>query len=473
MGDDRPCPICASAKSTHVFRTDHKTCVSSSSGCSLCLDPQGEPWLGSCSRKRTRTELSNKRRRRRRAIVVTDLSHAFASLLLRTCRPWDLRGSSPDVGDHDQGVRFICGLCAFEWAEDLRHAYHRFSRRANICPSCSALDSPLKWAQVRPRFCGAPPVFTQEGHVASASWRGLLWPASAFVHPDSIYARLSCVNTYSSSRRPLSIGPAVNVDVETVSQRMSRMCPELLLAPARSRPRWLCVTYASEAERCVASVLLKHLHVPLFREVMVRLGSGSSLRSSSGSGSTSGSGSGGCWTSRFDFGFIIGGEVRLVEVDGAQHFNPDSFQFKFVPGRRARYGAAWRRDRDKDAFVAGASSAAGKLGGGHGGIRLLRISSTSIPHAMLGVLRRWCSPEPFAASESRVVYIGEEYGVEPLVELEISLSSITAAAAPPPPRLERPGRRTRDLEQQQLASASVAAQLGIKTTRRRRASSFT
>lgn len=416
MGDDGPtCPICSLAKTRHLFRSDLKICASSSSACPLCLDPTGSPYA-------TRiVEGIQKRGRRKRRVVATDLSHAFAAFFANA-RPWD------EI-DRDS-TEFRCVLCSFEWAENITRAYKRFSRRANICPSCSHLDSTSKWIRVRPSFCGAPPICP--GIREARSWKGLIWPASSYVHPDSIYAVLPARSHEGA------------VDMETVDHRISRMCPELLARPAHSRPGWVCTTYASEAERFVAAILLRHLRAPLFREVDVDVGG---------------------WRARFDFGFVAGPEIRFVEVDGAQHFNPEAFQFRFVPGKRARHGAAWRRDRDKDAFVQRS-----------GNMRLLRISASSL-EACEKVVRRWCDPRPFASgpppeaeaeagagagAEGRVVYFGDEYLPE---EMEVSSSSRSFMHESYSRRHHRP--RSRDLETMEYEHTRIVCRIRDRSANRR------
>lgn len=339
------CPICAASRSAHAYAFDPQSARASSSGaCPLCLPPGRE------RRKRDRGQGGTDRRRR--GLVLSDHSHAVSAFVGAPTQAWDV----PLRGDLRASERaWTCPLCLHAWGEPLGLVLKRAARCVNVCSACR---EQVRWADVAD-FAGGPPLGT-------GPWGALRWLASPFVHPDSIYAHL----------HPST--PARGLDTETIEQRLGRVCPSALLRP----PRWLRRTCASRAERIVR-VWLEVIVAPwaqVYSEVTTRVDCGRLC-------------------ARFDFGYVCKADrsVRLIEIDGDQHFNDQAFGHAIGGARRIRRGH--NRDRLKDSFVASSSK-----------LYMLRMSTTFV-HGQGDDARKalalWCRPGGHA--DRKIICLGQEY----------------------------------------------------------------
>lgn len=369
------CPICSAARVAHAYAFDPLAARASTSGaCPLCLPPCME-------RKRARGRTAATTERRRRPLVLTDHSHALSSFSA-AARAWDV----PMRDQHATPRPWKCPLCLHAWHEPLSVVLRRGSRLVNVCLAC---HGDVRWADLR-SFAGAGPV-------GPAPWGALKWVASPFIHPESIYAHLR-------------LGKASRgLDTETIEQRLGRMCPSALHRP----PPWLRRSCASRAER-VVRVWLDVVVTPaaqVFTEVSARI-------------------DGGCLSARFDFGFVCKADrsVRLIEIDGEQHFNTQAFGHSIGGARNMRRSQT--RDRLKDSFVAGSAH-----------LFLLRMSTTFV-HDQQSDARRamalWCRPSGHA--DRKIICLGKEYRPD----LQNAIAAISPRAAAKAKTPLRTNVRTRD-----------------------------
>jgi hypothetical protein len=286
--------------------------------------------------------------------TLADLSHMLSTMLASPGRrAWDV------IIERDKGVEFSwrCAWCKGVWREQLRPFLSRGARRINPC----ACSHDVRWKDLhRFGFPGSPPVWD----AARDRWS---WTVPGLGCPGD----------------PLRALPRSH-RCESLQQRVGRMCPAAFALDAlRSRPPWLLPSFASKAERKVWLWLAARMpgNTQLHSEVQVRLSPDTTT------------------IGRFDFGFVLGpSDIRLIEIDGAQHFDVTAFSHA-LGGRRARTQAQ-ERDRLKDQFVAAC--------GPRLGVFLLRISTSLLeqhPRHVRDALEDWVS----RPARQQVTYFGREY----------------------------------------------------------------